>query len=141
MFSDNFSEINYWVKENPVNKYMVEFTIQAIVKEDVNADTYFYVQQIGFPPYAKASLKKGQKIEIRLAPHQKMTNSWLDLKPEGLVFMAHGVSFGQIGFSFQKGMNTPLQFNKYAIGSNFARKVKFSINILIDNKSYIKEDN
>lgn len=95
MFSDNFSEIDYWIEEENTPNQSLIAKIEGIVKNDVD-DLSYWSQQLGTIQSAKDNLKKGQKIKIQIKVLELK-----DWRPKGNgVF---GFLDGIHGFSFAKG--------------------------------------
>ncbi|MBD5422991.1 MAG: hypothetical protein HDR43_00665 [Mycoplasma sp.] len=73
MFSDNFTEINYYYKEE--NNGIITFTGEAIIKEDAPKTRYYFQPylknrngyvNIQYPLIRESNLKKGDRIKINM---------------------------------------------------------------------------
>lgn len=131
MFSDNFSEIDYWIEQGNMPGDKIIAKIEGIVKSDVE-NVEYWAQQLGNIKKSTDSLKTGDKITITLDVLD--SQNW---RPKG-----SGV-FGFIdkidGFSFEKGcqnINFALNGDKGAYATILPTS---SFNISINGNTKISE--
>ena len=77
MFSDNYSEINYYIKDEDLNKKTFVAVAEGIIKED-KANVFY-----GFQPYTSekefnntSSVKKGDRIKLELTFNHEAPNDF-----------------------------------------------------------------
>ena len=113
MFSDNFSEINYYTHNERENRSLTA-TAVGIIKEKRN-DVSYYFQYLGSSHKQKTNVETGDKIEISITYSGNGENDW---KPT-MVSTSDGIiNLGDLNWSFKNSCdnlndpNDPLYLNK-----------------------------
>lgn len=129
MFSDNFTELDYWIEGGQTQGDRIIAKIEGIVKDSINNLVYF-PQQLGNLKSKTTNLKSGQRISIEITPIN--FNEW---RPGGLVRFGH--LDGIYGFSFAKGCNnmTSNTFIKDIAGASF-QEIYFDLKIDGQNQGF-----
>ena len=113
MFSDNFSEINYYTHNERENRSLTA-TVVGIIKEKRN-DVSYYFQYLGSSHKKTTNVETGDRIEISITYSGNGENDW---KPT-MVSTSEGIiNFGDLNWSFKNNCdnlndpNDPLYLNK-----------------------------
>ena len=113
MFSDNFSEINYYTHNERENRSLTA-TAVGIIKEKRN-DVSYYFQYLGSPHKQKTNVETGDRIEISITYSGNGENDW---KPT-MVSTSEGIiNLGDLNWSFKNNCDNlndpkdPLYLNK-----------------------------
>lgn len=113
MFSDNFSEINYYTHNERENRSLTATGV-GIIKEKRN-DVSYYFQYLGSEHQQKTNVETGDRIEISITYSSNGENDW---KPT-MVSTSEGIiNLGDLNWSFKNNCDNlndpkdPLYLNK-----------------------------
>ncbi|MBD5423305.1 MAG: hypothetical protein HDR43_02310 [Mycoplasma sp.] len=150
MFSENFIEVNYYVKEE--NSGNVSFTAEGVIKEDAPNTVYYFqtyfknpngIKNPNYDLIRRSNLKKGDIVKVKITYDPNKGTQW---KPGYNHDMTAGDSIDQFDlrtwyWNFQKGMNPMIDnttnplYCDYAYTFLLGNNDNFQMEIFVNNSS------